>query len=249
MRGMYIMNRNSVASVPKSVAKQGTGVSIIMLILIAILFILLILSGYYLVVSCDPNKKKSLMNFLFDMQFNPCTTGIETPTQITAEEEQEYAARVSKREPEVFNISEQVYPYDRAGCKCAAYGGQLATKSQIIDAYNEGANWNNYGWSAGQQAYYPVQPEAYYQCLKRTDPEKWNECRGPGVVGGNFQPGVKFGVNCFGIRPEGHVSIPKPTGPPTEAEICTVIGTYDSNNQLRTDDVSPFNQQKWSVYD
>jgi len=249
MKGMYIMNSNvSRAAVPTR-AVSNTGGSIILLVLVFILFTLLIATGYYLIASCDPNNKKNFTDYLFDMQFNPCTTDIVTPMQIAGEEAQEYAARVNKREPEVYHISDQVYPYDQAGCKCAAYGGQLATKSQIIDAYNEGADWDNYGWSAGQQAFYPVQPDTYYKCLKNTDPAKWYECRGPGVVGGNFQPGVKFGVNCYGVRPEGHVSIPKPTGPPTEEQVCSVIGTYDSNHQLKTDEVSPFNENKWSVYD
>ena len=243
MKGMYIMNRTV------STVRPSTGGSIIMIMLIVILFALLLLSGYYLIVSCDPNSKKSFMSYLFDLQFNPGTTSIETPTQITAEEEQEYAARLSKREPEVFHISEQVFPFEQAGCKCAAYGAQLATKSQIIDAYNEGANWNTYGWSVGKQAFYPVQTDSYYKCLKNTNQEDWNECRGPGVVGGNFRPTVKFGANCYGIRPEGHLSIPKPTGPPTEAEKCEVIGTYNANHPLRSDQVAPFNQQKWSVYD
>lgn len=244
------MNANRVASksVPK-MPKGSTRGGIVIMFILVILFLLLIFSGYYLIVSCDPNKKKGFFDYLFDLEFNPCTSGIETPSEITAEEEQEYAARLTKREPEVFHISDQIYPYDQAACKCAAYGAELATKSQVIDAYNEGANWGTYGWSAGQQAFYPVQKDAYFRCLKRTDPERWYECRGPGVVGGRFKKGVRFGVNCFGIRPEGHVSIPKPTGPPTQEEVCMITGDYKSNHQLRGDDVSSFNRNKWSVYD
>jgi hypothetical protein len=58
---------------------------------------------------------------------------------------------------EVFQISNQMYSYDEAKCKCEAYGGRLATKPELTDAYNKGAHWCNYGWIDGGEAYYPVQ--------------------------------------------------------------------------------------------
>ena len=58
---------------------------------------------------------------------------------------------------EVFQISNQMYSYDEAKCKCEAYGSRLATKSELTDAYNRGAHWCNYGWVDGGEAYYPVQ--------------------------------------------------------------------------------------------
>ncbi len=58
---------------------------------------------------------------------------------------------------EVFQISNQLYSYEQAKCKCEAYGGRLATKSELTAAYNRGAHWCNYGWIDGGEAYYPVQ--------------------------------------------------------------------------------------------
>ena len=58
---------------------------------------------------------------------------------------------------EVFHISDNKFTYDDAPAVCAAYGGQLATLEQIIHAYNHGAEWCGYGWSAGGMALYPTQ--------------------------------------------------------------------------------------------
>ncbi len=58
---------------------------------------------------------------------------------------------------EVFQISNQTYTYDEAKCKCESYGGRLANKAELTQAYNNGAHWCNYGWIEGNEAYYPVQ--------------------------------------------------------------------------------------------
>ncbi len=58
---------------------------------------------------------------------------------------------------EVFQISNQLYTFDEAKCKCESYGARLATKAELTQAYNNGAHWCNYGWIEGNEAYYPVQ--------------------------------------------------------------------------------------------
>ena len=50
---------------------------------------------------------------------------------------QDTLGRILRRDREVFNISNQIYTYKQAKCKCETYGAQLATKDQIIDAYNK----------------------------------------------------------------------------------------------------------------
>ena len=49
------------------------------------------------------------------------------------------------------------YSFEDAKSLCKAYGAELATYSQIEDAYKNGAEWCNYGWSANQMAFYPTQ--------------------------------------------------------------------------------------------
>lgn len=64
---------------------------------------------------------------------------------------------IKSNSDEVFQISNQLYTYDEAKCKCESYGSRLATKAELTQAYNNGAHWCNYGWIDGNDAYYPVQ--------------------------------------------------------------------------------------------
>jgi hypothetical protein len=124
-----------------------------------------------------------------------------------------------KKKEEVYHLANQDYTYEQAKCKCESYGGKLATKSQLIDAYNKGANWCTYGWTDKQSAYYPVQ-----QCdwdiingINERLPDKEKKyCGLPGINGGYFpNPILKFGVNCYGVKPEGELNKPKsPYCPP-----------------------------------
>jgi hypothetical protein len=101
---------------------------------------------------------------------------------------------------EVFNISNNLYTYDDAQSVCSAYGSKLATYDQIEDAYNNGADWCNYGWSDGQMAFFPTQKSTWKNLQNTTDHK--NDCGRPGVNGGYFaNPYIKFGVNCYGKKP------------------------------------------------
>ena len=75
----------------------------------------------------------------------------------------------------------------------------LASWRQMKDAYKHGANWCDYGWSKEQQAYYPIQ-KGFYDKLKEKGHE--NNCGKPGLNGGYFRnKNLKFGINCYGLRP------------------------------------------------
>jgi hypothetical protein len=101
---------------------------------------------------------------------------------------------------EVFNISNNLYTYDDAQAICTSYGAKLANYDQIEDAYKNGAEWCNYGWSDGQMAYFPTQ-KSTWSTLQNTNKNK-NDCGRPGINGGFFaNPFIKFGVNCFGKKP------------------------------------------------
>lgn len=101
---------------------------------------------------------------------------------------------------EVFNISNNLYTYDDANAICQAFGARLATYDEIEDAYNDGGEWCNYGWSANQMALFPTQKETWNN-LQQTASHK-NDCGRPGVNGGYMEnPNLKFGVNCYGPKP------------------------------------------------
>jgi hypothetical protein len=66
---------------------------------------------------------------------------------------------------EVFNIPENIYNYDQAKAVCKAYDSKLATYKQIEDAYEKGANWCNYGWSADQLALFPTNYKTWQKLI------------------------------------------------------------------------------------
>jgi hypothetical protein len=116
---------------------------------------------------------------------------------------------------EVFNISNNTFTYGEAQAVCNAYGAQVATYDQIEKAYNNGAEWCNYGWSDGQMIYYPTQKDTWDKLQK--NPNTKNSCGRPGINGGYVDnPYLTFGVNCYG---------PKPT--PSQQDLCEI--NYNKN--------------------
>jgi hypothetical protein len=102
---------------------------------------------------------------------------------------------------EVFTISKNNYSYYDAAPLCKALGAELATYDQVKDAWQKGADWCNYGWVKGQSAVYPIQEETWKKLQSGPDEEK-NSCGVAGLNGGFFDnPEMKFGVNCFGVKP------------------------------------------------
>jgi len=106
------------------------------------------------------------------------------------------------RSKEVFNISKNIYTYHDAKALCKALDSNLATFEQVQEAYKNGADWCNYGWTKGQMALYPTQKHTWDK-LQKGNKKFRNECGHPGINGGHFDnPHLKFGVNCYGNKPE-----------------------------------------------
>jgi len=101
---------------------------------------------------------------------------------------------------EVFNISTNVYTYEDGRAVCSAMGARLATYDEVEQAYMNGGEWCNYGWSENQMALFPTQKTTWTALQGQKGHE--NDCGRPGVNGGYIaNPSVQFGVNCFGKRP------------------------------------------------
>jgi hypothetical protein len=101
---------------------------------------------------------------------------------------------------EVYNISNNLYSYEDAKAVCKAMGSRLATYDEVEDAYNNGAEWSTYGWSEDQHAYFPTQKATWSKLQKVKGHE--HDLGRPGVNGGYFSnPNVRFGVNCYGVKP------------------------------------------------
>jgi hypothetical protein len=152
--------------------------------------------------------------------------------------------------PQVFNIPGNTYKYQDAKALCSAYGSRLATYSEVEDAYKNGGEWCNYGWSDGQMALFPTQPKTFDN-LQKIEGHK-NDCGRPGVNGGYMaNPGLKFGVNCYGYKPrmtpmEEELMANEPLYPKTAKDIAMENRVNYWKNKLSEILVSPFNSNSWS---
>lgn len=158
-------------------------------------------------------------------------------------------------ENEVFNISTNSFTYEDAQAVCSIYDAELATYDQIEEAYNNGAEWCSYGWSANQMAFFPTQKKTWEK-LQESEKHK-NNCGRPGVNGGHIaNPYIKFGVNCYGKKPKANDSDLKrmkvneiPELPPSkeEKEKQEKIQKWKDNadEMLR---VNSYNKKRWSKY-
>lgn len=152
---------------------------------------------------------------------------------------------------QVFNIPGNYYNYENAKAICKAYDAELATYDQIERAYNNGAEWCNYGWSANQTALFPTQPKTYskLQTIKGHE----NDCGRPGVNGGYIaNPRVRFGVNCFGFKPkirEEEEELMKTSTPyPETAQDKAFQKRVDFwKNRIDQILISPFNHNIWGA--
>jgi hypothetical protein len=155
-----------------------------------------------------------------------------------------------KFKKQVFNIPGNYYSYDNAKALCAAYDAELATYEQIEKAYNNGAEWCNYGWSANQLALFPTQQNTYDNLQKIKGHE--NDCGRPGINGGYMaNPNIKYGVNCYGNKPkidQEEEELMKTTSPypQTTEEILFQKRVDALRNNLDEILVSPFNHNTWS---
>jgi hypothetical protein len=154
-----------------------------------------------------------------------------------------------KFKKQVFNIPGNYYTYDNAKALCTAYGSELASYNQLEKAYNNGAEWCNYGWSANQLALFPTQQKTYDTL--QTIPGHKNDCGRPGINGGYIaNPNVKFGVNCYGNKPritdeEEKLMKTSSPYPVTPQDIAFQKKVDLMKNNLDQILVSPFNYDIW----
>jgi len=148
---------------------------------------------------------------------------------------------------EVFHIDDSQFTYADAPAVCAAYGAELATLEQIIEAYNHGAEWCGYGWSAGGFALYPTQKGTWQALQAEPDNTKRTACGRPGVNGGYFDPNTKFGVNCYGFKPSGKAELPLP--PPGTDASAFKAAVAKFRKMLGSLNLTPYSRTEWSGYD
>ena len=219
----------------------GTSGNIIGTIIIVVLVLLII---------------SNAMLYFLNVNINAYIQGLFTPNttvDIVVNEPTSYqpsAVPELKFRKQVFNIPGNYYSYDKAKALCTAYGAELASYDQIEKAYNNGAEWCNYGWSANQLALFPTQKTTYDNLQEI--PGHQNDCGRTGINGGYIaNPNVRFGVNCYGYKPkmtnEEEVLMQiQPAYPVTTEDILFQKEVNALKNNLDEILVSPFNQNTWS---
>jgi len=163
--------------------------------------------------------------------------------------------KVPSDNEEVFNVSNNIYTYKDAAAVCNSYGARLANYDDIEQSYNEGGEWCNYGWSDGQMIYYPTQKDTWEKLQKKEATK--NSCGRPGINGGYMKnPYLKFGVNCYGIKPpakdsdlrrmdlQKHEIVAKSS---QDIELDKKV-KYWKDNSDQMMNVNSFNNKKWSEY-
>lgn len=195
------------------------------------------------------------LEYFFSINVMAVVRGLFTPTtevDIVVDQSTYQPAPLPeiKYKKQVFNIPGNYYTYDNAKALCSAYGAKLATYDQIEQAYNNGAEWCNYGWSENQLALFPTQKNTY-DTLQKTPGHEHN-CGRPGINGGYIaNPNVKFGVNCYGYKPKmtsDEEELMKTATPYPETTEDLAFQKKVDVMKTKLDEilVSPFNYSSWS---
>lgn len=175
-------------------------------------------------------------------------TNVEPTSESTSESTGESNNMLKE---EVYHIPGNKYTFNDAKAIAKSFGGRLATYKEVEEAYNKGADWCSYGWSKGQMALFPTQ-ESKWNNLQEIEGHE-HDCGRPGINGGFIDnPNVKFGVNCYGI---------KPNITPDEIKRMENSVIYQkTNKEIRFDELvdewkqklpnillSPFNTDNWNM--
>ena len=165
--------------------------------------------------------------------------GIEVVNEEKADtQNQSQSQSQSQNQLQTFHVPGQ-YTYTDAKALCRAYGGNLANIQQMMDAYEAGAEWCDYGWSDDHMALYPTQLKTWKN-YNETELHK-KDCGRPGVNGGyNMNLKQLLGANCHAKKPPQKGEIQPPPFPANPLDEKTNAYKSDLPN------VSPFNYEKWN---
>lgn len=164
---------------------------------------------------------------------------------------------MAPKNEEVFNLGNNLYTYDDAQAICKSFDSRLATYDEIEESYNDGAEWCNYGWSDAQMILFPTQKSTWKELQK--DPKTKHNCGRPGINGGHMtNPYVKFGVNCYGKKPDPNklsksmfdeMNKPKPksAAAPAQAPAPDPAVEYWKTQQDNIR-MNAFNKKEWSEF-
>jgi hypothetical protein len=222
-----------------NISTSGSSINIMSILIVVILFVLILVNAF---------------QYFFSINVIAYVKGLFSPkTNVDIVVDQSTYRPVSvpeiKYKKQVFNIPGNHYSYGDAKAICKSYGADLANYQQLEDAYEDGGEWCNYGWSQDQMALFPTQKNTYNTLQKVKGHE--HDCGRPGINGGYIaNPEIKFGVNCYGIKPkitdeeEELMKKMKPY-PETEEDLEFQRKVDFWKNKSNEILVSPFNYTNW----
>jgi hypothetical protein len=241
----YYVFSSSLGNDDSSISSES-GSNVMGIIIIAILIVLIVINAF---------------QYFFSINVTAYVQGLFTPKTIVdiVVDQSTYQLQPNpspvpeiKFKKQVFNIPGNYYEYNDAKALCKAYGSELATYDQIEKAYNNGAEWCNYGWSANQLALFPTQKQTYDNLQKISGHE--NDCGRTGINGGYIaNPKIKFGVNCYGNKPritqeEEELMKTATAYPETAKDIAFQKRVDYWKNKVDEILVSPFNYNSWGSF-
>jgi len=234
-------------------SESSSGSSVMGIIIIVILIVLILVNAFQYFFSINLTayiqglfSPETQLDIVVDHTTEmPVVTETTETTQTT-----DFGSKLRLKK-QVFNIPGNYYNYENARALCKAYDSELATYEQMEQAYNNGAEWCNYGWSANQNAFFPTQPQTYNKL--QTIPGHENDCGRPGINGGYIaNPRVRFGVNCYGLKPKIRAEeeeLMKTTSPYPETMKDKVFQKRVDYWKNKIDEIllSPFNHNIWGA--
>jgi len=238
-------NTNSpfMSSVSQTASKStsGSGMGMMELFFWGLLLFLIVING---------------LQYLFSLDINATIKGIFTATpeiDISVDDKERNKLPVDEImfEKQVFHIPENKYTYEDANAMCKAYDARLASYDEVEEAYKDGGEWCSYGWSKDQLALFPTQKKTYDKLQNIKGHE--NDCGRPGINGGFIDnKKVRFGVNCYGYKPEitpeeRNLMSETHHYPKTEKDKRLERKVEKYRRNLPNILVSPFNTKRWSI--
>jgi hypothetical protein len=122
-----------------------------------------------------------------------------TPSGATAGLMNPLLMPLNAAQPEVFLLN-GTYTKSQAAAACSLIGATVATQGQLTDAYNNGAQWSNPGWTTdGNDAYYPSASGVQTTVagtLPNADSGQMAITNGTRAIST-----ATTNVNCFGVKP------------------------------------------------
>lgn len=233
--------------ITNAVSQNGQGIVFLEILLWGVFIVLLLLNGMSYIFNIDITASiKNLFTSTPEIDIQVDTVEDEGPQLIPSTTVPELTMA-----KQVFHIPDNKYTYEDSKAICNAYGGRLATYDEISDAYDKGADWCSYGWSDKQMAFYPTQKEKW-EHLQTIEGHE-HDCGRPGINGGYIaNPNVRFGINCYGYKPEItkeeiDLMSQTPLYPKTQHKINFERRVSYWKNKLSEILVAPFNYNNWSI--